>query len=100
MFKKKTQAPPAPPVPADTVAPSAEQPAKKFPTLPIGEGTAAGLIAVAFAAVGVLLCVKTCLAANPQEKKPKKEKAKKEKKSKRNKAEKTASTPKSPAKRK
>ena len=56
---------------------SPEAPAKPFPPLPIGESAAAGLIAVIFAAVGVLLCIKTCNVANPKEKKPKKPKKEK-----------------------
>jgi hypothetical protein len=42
---------------------------------------AAGLIAIVFAAVGMMMCLKTCKEANPKEKKPKKpKKEKKEKK--------------------
>lgn len=77
MFKKK-KANPAPQATSAPEAGSAEasQPAKKFPSLPISDSAAAGLIAVIFATVGVLLCVKTCRAANPKEKKPKKSKTK------------------------
>ena len=69
----------AAPAEAETAAEQApaEAPAKPFPPLPIGESAAAGLIAVIFAAVGVLLCIKTCNAANPKEKKPKKPKKEK-----------------------
>lgn len=74
MFKKKKKEE----SPSQTPAPMPEEAksAKKFPPLPISDCTAAGLIAVVFAAVGVLLCVKTCKAANPKEKKPKKPKRK------------------------
>lgn len=87
MFKRKkkeeiTEEPaiPAPEAAEAEAAPAeapAEAPAKPFPPLPIGESAAAGLIAVIFAAVGVLLCIKTCNAANPKEKKPKKPKKEK-----------------------
>ncbi|MBQ8287942.1 MAG: hypothetical protein IJX76_04125 [Clostridia bacterium] len=72
MFKKKKKTE----VVEEVATPEAEpeKPGKKFPALPIGDSAAAGLIAVIFAAVGVLLCVKTCKAANPKEKKPKKPK--------------------------
>ncbi len=60
-----------------TPPPAEEKPPKPFPPLPIGDSAAAGLIAVIFAAVGILLCVKTCKAAEPKEKKPKKPKKEK-----------------------
>ena len=80
--KKKEEITEEPAIPAPKAAEAeaeapAEAPAKPFPPLPIGESAAAGLIAVIFAAVGVLLCIKTCNAANPKEKKPKKPKKEK-----------------------
>ncbi|MGM9647255.1 MAG: hypothetical protein ACI3YH_03885 [Eubacteriales bacterium] len=80
MFKRKKKDELTEEVPAPVSAPEEEPAGKKLPPLPIGDSAAAGLIAVIFAAVGVLLCVKTCKAANPKEKKPKKAKKEKEKK--------------------
>ncbi|MBQ8383116.1 MAG: hypothetical protein IJX47_07935 [Clostridia bacterium] len=77
MFKKKKKEEVIEEIPAPVSEAEAEKPGKKFPSLPIGDSAAAGLIAVIFAAVGVLLCVKTCKAANPKEKKPKKPKKEK-----------------------
>lgn len=47
---------------------------KNLPSLPVNDSIAAGVIAVVFAAVGMLMAVKVCKEANPKEKKPKKPK--------------------------
>jgi hypothetical protein len=89
MFKKKKKAEEQNP---ETVMPEAEQTVevqrekppkapKPLPPLPVSDSMAAGLIAIVFAAVGMVMCLNTCKAANPKEKKPKKpKKEKKEKK--------------------
>ncbi len=59
--------------------PAPPQP-KPLPPLPACDGLAAGVIAIVFAAVGVIMCMNVCKEANPKEKKPKK--PKKEKKNK------------------
>lgn len=56
---------------------------RNLPPLPASDSLAAGVIAAVFAAVGMMMAVKVCQAANPKEKKPKKpKKAKKSAKSK------------------
>ena len=63
----------------------APTPAKPLPPLPACDGLVAGMIAIVFAAVGMMMCMNVVKEANPKEKKPKK--PKKEKKQKKDKAE-------------
>ena len=88
MFKKKKQAE-EPCVEATAFEEQQEncteeepkKPKKPLPEIPVSDSLAAGLIAIVFAAVGMMMCLKTCKEANPKEKKPKKpKKEKKEKK--------------------
>lgn len=59
--------------------------AKPLPPLPACDNLVAGVIAIVFAAVGMMMCMNVVKEANPKEKKPKK--PKKEKKQKEDKAE-------------
>lgn len=71
-------------LPATVSAPVEEvpapAPAKPLPPLPACDGLAAGVIAIVFATIGVIMCMNVVKEANPKEKKPKKPKKDKKKK--------------------